>query len=223
MHFKQLSPNSLIIYFGNEISKEISNSVIKTYNAILKNKLETIIDIIPSYSSIVITFDFLKTSYDELKNIIFSLNLEEQHEDKTSLLNIDVYYGLEVGFDLQDMSNRTKLSIEEIIDIHSSIIYDVFAIGFLPGFAYMGNVNEKIKSARLKTPRKSIPKGSVGIADLQTAIYPQASPGGWNIIGQTTFKCFDKSLDSLSPFKVGSRVKFNPITKNEFLNQGGKL
>lgn len=221
MNIKPLSPNSLIIYFSNEISKDISQKVIKTYNAILKKNFDFIVDIIPSYSSIVINFDMFKIDFYSFKNIIENLELEDDINLEDSLLNIDVYYGVEVGLDLDSISNNTKLDIEEIVYLHSSKIYDIFAIGFLPGFAYMGNVDEKIKLPRLQTPRKNIPKGSVAIADTQTAVYPQNSPGGWNIIGQTLFNCFNKNLDNLSPFNVGSKVKFNPITKKEFLSKGG--
>ncbi len=223
MTFKQLSPNSLIIYFKDEITQENSQDVIRVYTAIKASKIDAILDIIPSYSSIVIIFDLFKNSFENLQLQIEELNFSNSLSLENELINIDVYYGLEVGLDLKDMSQRTNLSIDQIIDIHSSKIYDIFAIGFLPGFAYMGNVEDSIKTSRLTTPRKSIPKGSVGIADVQTAIYPQSSPGGWNIVGQSMFKCFDKNIDSLSPFKVGSKVKFNPITKKEFLYQGGNL
>lgn len=223
MDFKQLSPNSLIIYFGKEINEDISQNVIKTYSSILDQSYDFILDIIPSYTSIVIIFDLFKIDFNILKSTIQNLKIKEINQSEKPLINIDVYYGEEVGFDLIDISKRTKLSIDEIIDIHSSKIYDVYAIGFLPGFAYLGSVDEKIKSLRLKTPRKSIPKGSVAIADTQTAVYPQNSPGGWNIIGKTVFECFDKSLDTLCAFDVGCKVKFNPISKQEFLNQGGEI
>ncbi|MBD3831176.1 MAG: carboxyltransferase domain-containing protein, partial [Arcobacter sp.] len=151
----------------------------------------------------------------------FDLQIDENFEEK--IVEIDVYYGTEVGFDLEYLSSKTTLSIEEIIKIHSNKLYDVYAIGFLPGFAYLAKVDEKIAFPRLSTPRKIVPKGSVAIADFQTAIYPQQSPGGWNIIGKTTFELFDKKLENLSPLNVGDKVKFNPISKEEFLVQGGVL
>ena len=182
------------------------------------------IDIIPSYSSILINYDFFKYEFKTLKNILEEqIVLNESDEIIDEILNIDVYYGVEVGFDLEEISKKTKLSIDEIINLHSHKLYDVYAIGFLPGFAYLGEVEEKISISRLETPRKIIPKGSVAIANTQTAVYPQNSPGGWNIIGKTVFECFDKNLESLSPFKVGQKIKFNPISKKEFLAQGGIL
>ncbi len=125
--------------------------------------------------------------------------------------------------DLQRVATLSNLSIEEVISIHSSKLYDVYAIGFLPGFAYLASVDEKISVSRLETPRKQIPKGSVAIANNQTAVYPQNSPGGWNILGKTAFELFDKSLESLSPITIESKIKFNVITKDEFLLQGGVL
>ncbi len=223
MTFRPLSSNSFIIYFGDTISSEVSQKVINTYETIVNAKIDVIVDIIPSYTSIVIIFDILKTDFETLKSTIENLEINLSKKEKTEVINIDVYYGKEVGLDLEHISKQKNISIEEIIKIHTSKIYDIFAIGFLPAFAYMGNVEQSIAMPRLESPRKSVEQGSVGIADTQTAIYPQSSPGGWNIIGKTTFKCFDKSLDTLSPFKVGSKVKFNAISKEEFLAQGGQI
>jgi KipI family sensor histidine kinase inhibitor len=96
-------------------------------------------------------------------------------------------------------------------------------MGFLPGFGFLGEVDTRIATPRLAAPRKKVPAGSVAIADRQTAVYPRASAGGWNIIGKTTHNLFDSGLDSLSPLSFGKRVRFNPITKEEFLAQGGVL
>ena len=149
------------------------------------------------------------------------MDIEDNFEEK--IITMDVYYGLEVGFDLEKISLEKSLSIDEIIQIHTSLIYDVYAIGFLPAFAYLGRVDEKLATARLSTPRTLVPKGSVAIADNQTAVYPQQSSGGWNIIGKTAFELFDKNLENLSIFEVGNKVKFNPISNKEFLFQGGIL
>lgn len=223
MDFKIVSVDSFIIYFGDFIDEKIALDIKKS---ILYKKLdlEGIIEIIPSYTSIFITFDIFKYDFETLKTLIkqnINLQIDEKFEEK--IVEIDVYYGIEVGFDLEYLSSKTTLSIEEIIKIHSNKLYDVYAIGFLPGFAYLAKVDEKIAFPRLSTPRKIVPKGSVAIADFQTAIYPQQSPGGWNIIGKTTFELFDKKLETLSPLSVGDKVKFNPISKEEFLVQGGVL
>jgi len=224
MEFKLASVDSLIIYFGNEISQDVASKVKNAYLSLKKQNCEGIIEIIPSYSSIFITYDIFKYNYDEVK-VKLQESISEESSDilNENIVSIDVYYGTEVGLDLEDMSIKTGLSIEEVILIHSQKLYDVYAIGFLPGFAYMASVDKKIAMPRLSSPRKSIPKGSVSIADTQTAVYPQSSPGGWNIIGRTALELFDKNLDSLSPLSVGDKVKFNPISKEEFLFQGGVL
>ena len=222
MIFKIASVDSLIIYFGDKIDEKIALNVKKAYLCIKNLELEGIVEIIPSYTSIFISFDIFKYDFNSLKNVLeksIDLSLEDATEEK--IVTIDVYYGTDVGLDLEDMSIKTNLSIEEIIKIHSEKLYDVFAIGFLPGFAYLASVDEKIALPRLSTPRKQIPKGSVAIANTQTAVYPQQSPGGWNIVGRTAMELFDKNLEQLSPLSVGNKVKFNPISKEEFLNQGG--
>jgi len=224
MEIKLASVDSLIIYFGNEINKNIALKVKNAYSSLLKSDIKGIIEVVPSYTSIFITYDIFKYSFDEIKNILKESILIKNTESLSQKeFVIDVYYGSEVGFDLEDISKKTNLSTDEIIAIHSQKLYDVYAIGFLPGFAYTASVNEKIAMPRLSSPRKVIPKGSVAIADTQTAVYPSSSPGGWNIIGRTTLELFDKKLDSLSPLSVGDKIRFNPISKDEFLSQGGVI
>ena len=222
MIFKIASVDSLVIYFGNEISEDIASIVQKAYFSLKNLNIEGIREIIPSYTSIYILYDIFKYDYSSFVEILKNnIDLDYQDNSVKEIINIDVYYGEEVGLDLNDMSLKTNLSIEEIIRIHSSKSYDVYAIGFSPGFAFLASVDKKIAVPRLSSPRKSIPKGSVAIADTQTAVYPQQSPGGWNIIGRTAMELFDKNLEKLSPLSVGYKVKFNPISKEEFLSQGG--
>lgn len=222
MIFKVASVDSLIIYFGNEINEKIALDVKRAYHSLIGLNIDGLIEIIPSYTSIYISYDIFKYEYLSLVELLKkNINLEYEKSFKENIVTIDVYYAEEVGLDLSYMSDKTNLSISEIIDIHSSKLYDVHAIGFLPGFAYLASVDEKIALPRLSTPRKKIPKGSVAIANTQTAVYPQSSPGGWNIIGRTAIELFDKSLEKLSPLSVGDKVKFNPISKEDFLLQGG--
>ena len=222
MNFKVASVDSLVIYFGNEISEEIATKVQKAYLSLKSLNIEGIIEIIPSYTTIYVLFDIFKYDYTSFVEILKnSIDLNYEDNRTKSIINIDVYYGDEVALDLQDMSSKTNLAIEKIIEIHSSKLYDVYAIGFAPGFAFLASVDKQIAMPRLSSPRKSVPKGSVAIADTQTAVYPQQSPGGWNIIGRTAMELFDKNLEKLSPLSVGYKVKFNPISKDEFLLQGG--
>ena len=224
MIFKIASVDSLVIYFGNEIDPEIAKNVQKAYLSLKHLKIEGIIELIPSYTSIYVSYDIFKYDYDSLIQLLKnSIDLNYIDASEKSIISIDVYYGKEVGLDLEDISTKTKLSIDEIINLHSTKYYDVYAIGFAPGFAFLASVDEQISIPRLSSPRKIVPKGSVAIADTQTAVYPQSSPGGWNIIGRTAMELFDKKLERLSPLSVGAQVKFNIITKKEFLKQGGVL
>jgi KipI family sensor histidine kinase inhibitor len=226
MKIEQVAPNALIITFGESISIEALHIVQKAYKNIQSLEDKHLFEITPSYTTIFISFNLeyynfeqLKDKFLEIVNLNTLLNFEEQ------LVNIDVYYGKEVGLDLEKIADTKKLSIDEVIDIHSNKIYDVYAMGFLPGFAFLGELDEKIATPRLITPRNKVAKGSVGIADTQTAIYPNNSAGGWNIIGKTSRELFFRTnpLDSISLLTIGKQVKFNPITKNEFLSNGGKL
>jgi KipI family sensor histidine kinase inhibitor len=224
MKFCISSVDSLIIYFGDVISADTSSKVKKAYRCLRNLNIDGLIEIIPSYTSIFISFDIFKYDYESLKLLLekkIDFNTNAEFEEK--LIFIDVYYGSEVAYDLQKIAFEKSLRIDEVIQIHSNKIYDVYAIGFLPAFAYLANVDERIATSRLQTPRKIIPKGSVAIADNQTAVYPQNSPGGWNIIGKTALELFDKQQDSLSIFEIGNKVKFNPISKEQFLSQGGIL
>lgn len=222
MIVKIASVDSLIIYFGDKIDDQIALNVKKAYLSLKKQNIEGIIEIIPSYTSIFISFDIFRYDFESLKVLLQnSISLDSLDVFEEKIITIDVYYGIDVGLDLLDISLKTKLTIDEIIEIHSNKLYDVYAIGFLPGFAYLASVDDRIALPRLSSPRKQIPKGSVAIADTQTAVYPQASPGGWNIIGRSAMELFDKKLEKLSPLSVGDKVKFNSISKEEFLSQGG--
>lgn len=221
MRVEIASVDSLIIYFEDVINLETSKKV-KAYFEELKN-LEGIIEIVPSYTSILITYDIFYYEYEKLKEIIESIKIDLNETRNSKLVKIPVYYGEEVGLDLQRIASFAEISIQDVIDLHSLKTYNVYAVGFAPGFAYLGNVDKKIAMNRLDTPRKAIPKGSVAIANEQTAIYPNVSPGGWNIIGKTTFEMFDKSLETLCPVEIGDKIEFEAISKEQFLDLGGEI
>lgn len=226
--------NALIIYFSDEVSSATSVKIQQTEQLILHEMKggmsKDIIDLIPSYASILVVFNMLTTDHhkvrNKLRNLLSSLNgssITQFSIGCSETIELPVYYANESGPDLAVIAKRTQLSIEEIISIHQSIEYRVYAIGFAPGFAYLGEVDERIASPRLSTPRMKVPKGAVAIADKQTAIYPNESPGGWNIIGSCPIDMFDASAIPVMPLKVGDKVKFKGVDRNEFLALGGKL
>jgi KipI family sensor histidine kinase inhibitor len=131
------------------------------------------------------------------------------------IFDIPVCYE-DFGLDLESISKHSGLSIPDIINIHSEKVYTLYFIGFLPGFLYLGNVDDRLRIPRQQTPRPKVEQGSVGIAERQTGIYPSPSPGGWQIVGRTPVKIFDADQDRPSPFAPGDQIRFKPINKIEF-------
>ena len=196
---------------------------IKDFNDfIVVEEVKGIKDIIPSYHTLTLIYDI--ELIDE--PIAFANNLIEKYASnrKTTIssaavnkiIEVPVCYDENFGIDLISMSKKINLSITEIIKIHTENIYQVYCLGFMPGFAYMGDVKTTIQMARHPQPRQNVSAGSVGIAGAQTGIYPMHSPGGWQIIGRTPIKIFDKNPKVLSKFKMGDQIKFYPITRAEF-------
>ena len=226
MKFAVASVDSLMLYFGDEIAEDVAKEVRKAFFTLKSAKLECITEIIPSYTSIMVSFDFMRNSYEDMVKLIketLENSATDMREIPSRFMSVPVYYGEEVGLDLVSLAQTHGLSTDEVIKIHSDKEYFVYAIGFFPGFPYMGEVDEKIATPRLANPRAKVPKGSVGIADKQTAVYPKQSPGGWQIIGRTPIEMFDTSYDGLSYLRVGDKVKFEPISKEEFVKLGGEL
>ncbi len=225
IEYKIASVDSIIVYFANSISKQSVSVVQHNYNLLKNLKDDGLIDLTPSYTSILIHYDLKKYSYDSLlKKLKETLTTEISHSSEEGrIVEIPIYYDKEVGFDLERVAELAKLSVQDVIELHSKTIYSVYTIGFLPGFAYLGEVDARIATPRLETPRTKVPKGSLGIADNQSAVYPVQSPGGWNIVGRTYLDMFDKNIDGFSYLSVGERVKFVPISRDEFIKNGGVI
>lgn len=227
MKLVQIAESTLLILFEQSIDPTIFSRV-KRCTALIQDNLQNeIIDLIPSYASILVEFSLLKTSGLELKAKINTLVQADDgvsgQQSKENIIDIPVYYHPEVGYDLDVIADKSGLSIEQVIQIHTSRDYDVYALGFAPGFAYLGDVDQRIACARKTTPRLKVHKGSVGIADKQTAVYPSDSPGGWQIIGRTPVELIDYQRDSFTLFNVGDRVRFVPIDRKEFVDMGGLI
>jgi inhibitor of KinA len=226
MEIKIINESSLIIYFGTAITPKNGELVSQACHSILKHLSSIVIDYIPSYCSLHISFDVTKSNIFTVKADIKEILASKQEIVTTDLgiiVEIPSYYDISVGLDLISIAKVSGLSIPEVIECHSRTIYQVYAIGFSPGFAYMGNVEKEISLPRKKTPRQKVPKGSIAIAESQTSIYPTQSPGGWHILGRTPLKLIDLNSHNLTPLNVGNRVKFVPINKNEYLKMGGVL
>jgi inhibitor of KinA len=198
---------------------------IKNFNDfIVVEKIKGIKDIIPSYHSLTLIYDIellnapLEFANDLIEKYKSQREIDLPNKELHKIIEVPVCYDESFGIDLISMSIKLNLSITEIIKIHTENIYQVYCLGFMPGFAYMGDVNTTIQMARHPQPRQNVSAGSVGIAGAQTGIYPMYSPGGWQIIGRTPIKIFDKNPKVLSKFKMGDQIKFYPITRAEFDN-----
>ncbi|MGS2717967.1 5-oxoprolinase subunit PxpB [Eionea flava] len=227
MSVVRLSENTCIILFEQTITADNFSRVKQLTEKIKNTMASDLVDIVPSYASIHITFNLLTLSgigcQQRLEKLFASVDDVSTDVSDSKTIEIPVYYGKEVALDLPYLAEQSQLSESEVIDIHSGKTYDVYAIGFSPGFAYMGNVDSRIATPRKETPRKKIAKGSVAIADQQTAIYPSASPGGWQIIGRTPVQLIDYQRENLSELATGDHVKFTPINQQEFIALGGVL
>jgi len=218
--------NSLIIYFDDRASDKNSALIAETVNNLKASIGCFIIDLIPSYASLLVIYDSLLTDHYlmklEIEKSVKKIVSAESSNNGT-LVELPVYYSPESGPDLQSLSKLVGLSTREIIELHQSIDYRVYAMGFAPGFAYLGEIDSRIAAPRLQTPRLKVPAGSVAIADRQTAVYPCQSPGGWNLIGLCPETMFDMAKTPPTPIKVGDRVRFQQVTRREYMALGGEI
>jgi KipI family sensor histidine kinase inhibitor len=192
---------------------------------ILAGMHDSIVDLVPSYASLLVIFDLDRSDpYRARQQLRAALaDLDEADSGAGNLVTLPVYYAEDSGPDLAVIAERGGISVDEVIEIHQSQEYRVYAIGFAPGFAYLGEVDERIAAPRLSTPRTRVPRGAVAIADRQTAVYPAVSPGGWNLIGLCPTRMFNPEADPSMPVQVGDRIRFEAIDRDEFLARGGEL
>lgn len=207
--------STLVIEFGKDIDVYTNKLVQFVFSKIEKRLYKNLFikDVYPTYKSLVINYDNLAIDYQALKKKIEPLIFEiidnyDKNVSNDKVLEIPVKYGGEFGPDLKIMSKKLNISEESIINIHSSAIYRIYMIGFMPGFPYLGGLDERISFPRLSTPRIKVPAGSVGIAGKQTGIYPFESPGGWNIIGRTELSLFDVDANPPSLLSNISQLRF---------------
>jgi KipI family sensor histidine kinase inhibitor len=184
---------------------------------------ESLIDLVPSYTTLLLHYDLQRVTAPQARELIAQAFADLQPSSRTGgrCHRLPTWYDRSVGPELPLLAHRSGLTEAEVIERHSRHEYQVFALGFAPGFAFMGLVEEALAAPRLSTPRKRIAAGSVGIAERQTAIYPVASPGGWNLLGRSPVKLFDRAIDGYSLLQPGDRVRFEPIEHAEFIRLGG--
>ena len=218
MQLFNMSDRGLLLEFGDEISQEINEKVRRMALAIQSEAVPGIVETVPTYRSLLVLYSPLILSAGDLKRRLASIeeNLHQSPFPKPKINRIPVVYGGKCGPDLDSVAEYHRSTPDEIIRLHCSRTYLIYLIGFMPGFPYMGELPEGLVTPRLKTPRVSVPAGSVAIAQKQAGIYPMDSPGGWQILGRTPVRMFDPDRDCPAYLQMGDRVQFYPITEKEF-------
>ncbi|HSH47207.1 MAG TPA: 5-oxoprolinase subunit PxpB [Halomonas sp.] len=180
-------------------------------------------DIVPSYTTLLVQFDITRLALPEARRRILQAldGLEPLSASAGTLHEIPVWYDPSVGPELPVIAERLGVSVDEVVERHCAHDYSVFALGFAPGFGFMGLIEEALATPRLGTPRHKVAAGSVGIADRQTAVYPAPSPGGWNLLGRTAVKLFNRDREGYTLLQPGDRVRFVAVDREAFESQGG--
>ena len=212
------SDRSLLIKLGDEISREVHESVFKLFLMIRSAGIRGIQSIHPAYNSILITFDSFLIHPHEIHDRVKSLLTKESPVNTSASRIIEVPVCYDEGFapDISLVAKHNSLTTEQVIQFHSQPEYLVYFLGFSPGFPYLGEMPKEIATPRLQTPRIKVPAGSVAIGGDHTGIYPISSPGGWNIIGRTPLRLFSPEKEDPTLLRMGDKIKFVSITKNKF-------
>ena len=216
--FQRASDQSLLIYFGHQISLQAHERVRRLLRLLELQPIAGVRNLHPGYCSVLVRFDALKLQHDDLEILLkeYLNRLETIDLPKSRDVEIPVCYGGKHGPDLMDVSALHKMTPAQVIELHSSSTYVVYFLGFVPGFAYLGELPPALVTSRLATPRRSVPPGSVAIAGNQTGVYPFATPGGWRLLGRTPLSMFQLERQELSLLSIGDRVRFTPISPEQF-------
>jgi inhibitor of KinA len=215
--FRPMGDRSLLVELGETISPEVNRRVQELMRQLEQAHLPGVREFAPGYRSLLVLFDPLAISPAALQTRIANLAAQSGSSGlpQAKLVTIPVFYGGDYGPDLEWVSIHLGISIEEVIRLHTETVYRVYMIGFTPGYPYMGELPAALAIPRRSTPRTRVPKGSVGIAQRQTGIYPVESPGGWQIIGWTPIELFDPNRQLPSLLEMGDRVKFEAVRQVE--------
>ena len=214
-----LGDAALYCNFGEEVNKEINKKVINLFKNIQKIKINGITNISPSYNKLIISFDLSETNFQILKEKILNIKIEDIQNEKFENIKIPICFDEEFSLDIKRLSSSFNIPEKEIIKKFLEKNYYCYMTGFIAGMPFLGDIDKKLRFKRLETPRVKVPMGAVGLTEQFCNIYTFESPGGWNIIGNTPKKVFDK-LNANDPalIKPGDTINFFEISKKEYLN-----
>lgn len=216
--FQPASDQSLLIYFGHQITLQAHERVRRLLRLLELEPIAGVSNLHPAYCSLLVKFDVLRMRHEELEERLreYLERLEDVSLPEPRQVEIPVCYGGEHGPDLNDVAAMHGMTPEQVIEHHASTSYLVYFLGFVPGFAYLGELPGALVTPRLATPRRRVPAGSVGIAGNQTGVYPFETPGGWRLLGRTPVAMFRMEREGLSLLSIGDRVRFVPIPRERF-------
>lgn len=211
IRYTPLGDSAITVAVGEGISRSLSAEVLRVAEGLRAASLLGVTEIVPAYATLGVFYDPLRVNFDELRDRLRPVVEKSRDAQATTTssatrtIRIPVWYN---GEDLAEAAERTNHTVDEVIELHSSREYYVYVIGFVPGFAYLGEIDSTLILPRRSTPRKRVPAGSVGIAEAQTGVYPFETPGGWHLIGRTDTKMFDAERKEPALLRVGDRVVF---------------
>jgi len=222
-NISNLGDAALYCDFGEKVNKDINSNVIKYFKSIQEQNIKGITNLTPSYNKLIISYDIDLISYSEIKEKILKLKIPKTNEEKKETIKIPVCFDDEFSLDLKRLNKKLKLSKEQILETYLNKEYFCYMTGFIAGMPFVGDIHKDLQVERLETPRVKVPKGSVGITEQFCNIYTFESPGGWNIIGNTPVKVFDK-FNEKKPTLInpGDKILFYEITKKEYLSWNDK-
>ena len=209
--------------FGSEVNQQINSNVINYFNKLTElrelKKDTGIINLTPSYNKLIVSFDLTLTNFNDVKKIIEDLEINVKKNSIPKKISIPICTEEQFALDFQRLNKLTNKSKEEILELFLSKEYFCYMTGFIAGMPFLGDIDQTIQCPRLETPRVKVPEGSIGLTEQFTNIYTSESPGGWNIIGNTPLKIFNKS-NELNPNLInpGDKIQFYQITKEEYDN-----
>lgn len=216
--FRLAGDRGLLMAFGETIDPAINARIRAMATHLSKNPPKGVEEVIPTYCSLILVYDPMATGPDTLIPELTDMDasLDEGTLPKPDIVELPVCYHPDLGPDLAHVAEVHGLTADEVVAIHTAPLYPVYMIGFAPGFPYLGGLDRRLHTPRLSSPRVHVPAGSVGIANNQTGIYPIASPGGWQLIGQCPVTLFDPDRDDPILLKAGNLLKFRPVSPDEF-------